>query len=227
MESASDLVQAYNDHPLGLCGRHEPARITGSVEDLEKRINILTLGVVLDINPLSQERWSGLVLQAGHWLADPSRVAFQTSQQVLDAMREEHIQSPQYIARVWWQICRGVQGRFKGSWRDLIKSCEDDTRVLQGYLEKSKSTFPVLSGPVISARWLDLVHRIGGVSLKGWEKLSVPVSGEMEKNARLFGIEGKEVHPQVFNALWAWPAACKRLADASCGLGDCPHKVTR
>ncbi|MGB8251748.1 MAG: hypothetical protein WCF08_00920, partial [Anaerolineaceae bacterium] len=75
MESASDLVQAYNDHPLGLCGRHEPARITSSVEDLEKRINILTLGVVLDINPLSQERWSGLVLLAGHWLSDPPRVA--------------------------------------------------------------------------------------------------------------------------------------------------------
>lgn len=225
MGPASNLIQAYSEHPLGLCGQREPARVIGSVEDMERRLTILTLGVVLDINPLTQERWSGLLALAEHWLFDPSYVAYRSSQQVGMAMQELGIPCPQHIPRVWWQICRGVQGRFKGSWRGLMDANQYDALALQTYLRKSKTTFPVLAGPVISARWLDLVHRIGGVHLTGWEKLSVPLSKEQRKTAQLFGIKENEVHPQLFNALWEWPAACKKLPDKSCGLRDCPGKM--
>ena len=224
MVASSGLAQTYNAHPLGLCGQHEPARIVGEVEDVERRLAILTLGVVLDINPLSQERWAGLLALAGLWLCDPSYVAYQSSQQVLAAMQDFHLRFPQHIPRVWWQICRGVQGRFKGSWKDLLEESHCDASAMQAYLRKSKTTFPVLAGPVISARWLDLVHRIGGVQLDGWENLSVPLSGQQEKTARLFGIEENVVHPLLFSALWVWPAACKKLPDGSCGLGECPGK---
>lgn len=225
MNSASSLIQAYSEHPLGLCGKREPAQVVGGVAELERRLSILTLGVVLDINPLTQERWSGLLVLVEHWLLDPSYVAYRSSQQVGAAMQESGIPCPQHIPRVWWQICRGVQGRFKGSWRDLMAANQYDALALQAYLRKSKTTFPVLAGPVVSARWLDLVHRIGGVQLTGWESLSVPLSQNEVKNARLFGIEAHEVHPVLFSALREWPTACKKLSEESCGLMDCPGKT--
>jgi len=95
---------------------------------------------------------------------------------------------------------------------------------LQSYLQKNQATFPVLAGPVISARWLDLVHRIGGVTLQGWKTLTVKLSSHQSKTARLFGIEADEVHPLLSSALNAWPASCRKLSRESCGLDDCPGK---
>jgi hypothetical protein len=221
---SSPLVQAFQEHPLGLCGAHDPAKIVGNVEAFQQRLSALTLGVVLDTRHLNHERWSALAVIHDHWLLDPSQVAYRTSAEVLTAMREEHISGPQHIARVWWQVCRGVQGRFKGSWRDLLKANDDTTPALQSYLQKNKTTFPVLSGQVISARWLDLVHRGGGVELKGWETLTVMLPSDQKKTARLFGILADEVHPLVSSALNAWPASCQKRSGEFCGLIDCPRK---
>lgn len=224
MALSSPLVQAFSDHPLGLCGRHEAARSVGVIEDGEQRLNVLAFGVVADANFLSLERWSALAAIHDHWLLVPSQVAVQSSSQVLTGLQEMGIPGPQYTARVWWQICRGVQGRNKGSWRDLIKANDDNALTLQSYLQKNQTTFPVLAGPVISARWLDLVHRIGGVTLQGWETLTVKLPSHQSKVARLFGIGADEVHPLLSSALHAWPASCRKLSGESCGLDDCPGK---
>ena len=224
MALSPPLVQAFSEHPLGLCGWHEAARSVGSIEDVEQRLNVLAFGVVVDANFLSLERWSALAAIHDHWLLVPSQVAYQSSSQVLTGMQAMGIPGPQHIARVWWQICRGVQGRYKGSWRDLIKANDDNALTLQGYLQKNQATFPVLAGPVISAHWLDLVHRIGGVTLQGWETLTVKLPSHQSKTARLFGIGADEVHPLLSSALHAWPASCRKLAGESCGLDDCPGK---
>jgi hypothetical protein len=224
MTLSSPLVQAFHEHPRGLCGQHEPARVVSTVEDLEKRLTILALGVVLDINTLSRERWSRLASLAGHWLLNPSHVAYQSSQEVGVTMQEMRILGGQHIPRVWWQICRGMQGRFKGSWRKLLDANEDSAQKLQSYLQQNRTTFPVLAGPVISARWLDLTHRIGGSSLHGWENLLIPLSKKQVKTAGLFGIRENVVHPLLFNALLVWTAACKKLPEEYCGLGVCPGR---
>lgn len=224
MDLSSPLVQAFDDHSLGLCGRQDPAKVVSSIETLEQRLNILAFGAVLDTNPLSPERWSALVAIHDHWLLDPFQVAYRSSPQVLAGMQETHISGPQYIARVWWQICRGVQGRYKGSWRDLLRANDDDVYALQSYLQKSQTTFPVLAGPVISARWLDLVHRIAGVPLQGWETLTVTLPSSQRKAARLFGILTDEVHPLLSSALNIWQASCRRLSEESCGLVNCPGR---
>jgi len=221
---SSSLVQAFQDHPLGLCGAHDPAKVVGSVEAVEQRLSALMLGVVQDTRYLNHERWSALAVIHDHWLLEPSQVAYRSSSEVLDGMHEVHISGPQYIARVWWQLCRGVQGRFKGSWRDLLKANHDNAQEVQSYFQNSRTTFPVLSGPVISARWLDLVHRIGGVELKGWETLTVMLPSDQKKTARLFGILADEVHPLVSSALNLWPVVCQRLPAESCGLDGCPRK---
>ena len=224
MPLSSPLVQAFNDHPLGLCGQHDPAKAAESVSVLGQRLNILTFGAVADTRHLNAERWSALAALHDHWLFDPAQAAYKSSQEILAALQQQRIAAPQYIARVWWQICRGVQGRFKGAWRDLLKANDDNAQTLQRYLEQSQTTFPVLSGPVISARWLDLVHRIGGVALQGWEALTVTLPPEQIKTAREFGITAEAVHPLVSSALEAWPTACRSLPAGSCGLAGCPNR---
>ncbi len=220
----AQLVRAFSQHPLGLCGRREGAPVVRRVEGLEKRLNILALGVVLDINPLSEERWSGLVEIEGHWLLDPTQVAYRPSQQVQEAMMEGQILAPRHLPRVWWQICRGAQGRFRGSWSGLFGVNRNDALAVQKYLQQNKTTFPVLAGPVISARWLDLVHRIGGVELSEWGNLVVPLPASLKKAAAQVKIEANKVHPRLFSALRAWSAACRRLPESSCGWGNCPAK---
>jgi hypothetical protein len=221
---SSPLVQAFQEHPLGLCGAHDPAKVVGSVEAVEQRLSALILGVVLDTKHLNQERWSALAALHDHWLLNAYQVAYRSSSEVLAAMQEMHISGPSYIARVWWQVCRGVQGRFKGSWRDLLRANDDTAQKIQSYIQNSKTTFPFLSGPVISARWLDLVHRVGGVELKGWESLIVTLSSDQKKTARLFGILTGEVHPLIASALNAWPDSCQKRSEEFCGLVGCPRR---
>lgn len=224
MSLSSPLVQAFTGHPLGLCGKHDPAKSVESVEALEQRLNILTFGAVLDTRHLSRECWSSLAGLHNHWLLDPAQAAYRTSAQILVCMQQLHIASPKHIARVWWQICRGVQGRFKGSWRGLLKANDDHALALQNYLKQSQTTFPVLAGPVISARWLDLVHRISGVPLQGWDALTVPLPTQQMEAARKFGIAGDAVHPLVSSALEVWSDSCQGGQAGSCGLAECPGK---
>ncbi len=224
MDLSSSLVRAFSEHPLGLCGQHDPAQVVSRVEALEQRLSILTFGVVLDTSPLSLERWSVLVAMHDNWLLVPPRAAYQSSQQVLAEMQKARISGPQYIARVWWQICRGIQGRYKGSWRDLLKANDDDVHALQSYLQKSPATFPVLSGPVISARWLDLVHRLAGVALNGWETLTVTLPSSQRKTARLFGITVEQAHPLLSSALQIWETSCRQQPEETCGLANCPRR---
>ena len=119
MALSSPLVQAFSGHPLGLCGRHEAARSASSIDDIEQRLNVLAFGVVVDANFLSLERWSALAAIHNHWLMAPSQVAVQSSSQVWTGMQKMGVPGPQHIARVWWQICRGVQGRYKDTVGEL------------------------------------------------------------------------------------------------------------
>ena len=224
MTQSSSLVDAFTTHPLGLCGQHDPARVLADVEPLERRVNLLAFGAVVSTTPLSQQHWTSLTANRDSWLFDPSQVAYQPSPAVSVAIQNLNIGAPGFMGRVWWQICRGVQGRFKGSWRSLFQSNADDTQRLLGFFGQSKAAFPVLSGPVISPRWLDLVHRIGGIPLSGWESLTVPLAPGQSEAASAFGITGQEVHPLVSAALSTWSAACQSLLPDSCGFPSCPRR---
>ncbi len=224
MTLSSPLVDAFSSLPLGLCGQHDPARLVQSVSSVERRLNLLTLGAVASTNLPGPEQWAVLVDHQENWLFDPSQVAYKVSQEVTEAIVSLHIGAPQYIGRVWWQVCRGVQGRFKGSWRALLEANADDCAKLIGYFDRSSATFPVLSGPVVSVRWLDLIHRIGGVPLTGWESLAIPLASSQLKMAASFGITDQKVHPLISAALSTWSAACKTLPPDSCGLPSCPKR---
>lgn len=207
-----------------MCGVCDPAAGVRNVEVLEQRLNVLTLGAVLSTSPLRAERWQTLAALHDHWLLDPSQAAYRTSAEILTEMQRVGMGGPQYIARVWWQICRGVQGRFKGSWHDLLSANSDDAATLLAYFQNSKATFPVLSGEVILVRWLDLIHRIGGIPLRGWDVLSVPLPPGLKEAAGKFDIPGDEVHPLTASALETWSAACRGLGGDACGFAECPSK---
>jgi hypothetical protein len=190
---------------------------------VEIRLRVLTLGAILDVFPIA-ERWSTLVDLANHWLLNPSEVAYRPSSDVETAMQEQRIKGPKHNARVWWQVCSGVQGRFNGQFRDLLRANSDNALMAQAYLAKSKTTFPVLSGPVISARWLDLVHRFGSMPLEQWEALSVPLSASQQDAATVFGASTQRAHPLVAQSLAVWLRACHSLQIPACDLVRCPRR---
>jgi len=223
MRVSHPLVEAFCEHPLGLCGRHDPALALTQVEPLERRLHILTLGVVADIF-MPTEGWVSLAGLQNHWLSDSSQVAYKSSQLVREAMQAQGLLGPGHLPRVWWQICRGIQGRFKGSLRTLLQTNQDHAWTILDYLKNSKTTFPVLSGPILSVRWLDYVQRTGRVVIDGWDALKVPLSATQLKAAQEFGIEGEMVHPQVALALQSWVKSCRQLGSEACGLSACPRK---
>lgn len=222
--SADNLLKAFREHPLGLCGAHDPAQAVDVIPDIEARLSVLTLGTVLDINPITRQRWERITELAGHWLLNPSIVAYKSSHEVQSAMLHEQLSGPAHIARVWWQLCRAAQGRFHGNWGGLFAACEFRAQRVQEYLLKSKTTFPVLAGPIISARWLDLTHRRGKISLLDWENLGVKLPPELKTDAMRFGVLDDTIHPFLFSALHTWSQSCRRLPRQSCGLEACPNK---
>lgn len=224
---SSPLVQAFCDHPNGLCGQHEPAQVIDQISSVEERLNLLVFGIVVDAAQANSERWSALAKVHDHWLFNPSQAAYKTSPQIQEGLQQVGLKVPKHIARVWWQISRGVQGRANGSWLALFDANQKDALQMQGYLRNSATTFPILSGPVLSVRWLDLVHRAGGVKLKNWESLRAPLTNEFREEAKLFGITDEEVHPAFISVLQVWKQACQKGKDISCGLARCPRTSQR
>jgi hypothetical protein len=224
MHTIDVLVNALKDRPAGLCGHHEPACAVETVADTEQRLRVLTLGAIMDVFPI-RDRWETLAELSNHWLLDPGDVAYRKSQEVGAAMHDAGLGGPKQNARVWWQVCRGIQGRYKGSIRDMLRDNSDDAIRMQTYLFASKTTFPVLSGPVISAQWLDLVHRIGDVKLERWDELVMELSETQKQAAQAFGVKAAtRAHPATAAGLSIWNRACERLNPPDCGLDNCPRR---
>ena len=220
MPTSSDLLDAYSDFPPGLCGRGEPAQVIKTIMDPVDRIALLTLGVILDIKPLSHERWQSLTTLAGRWVLEPAVVAYKSSEEIAALP----VFSGKTAARAWWQISRGIQGRYQGNWQSLFAECEQDAGKILAYLAKNKATFPVLSGPKVSVIWVDLLSRIGGVELSGCEALRVTIPANLRKSAAQFAISADKIHPQLLSALQTWSDSCRHLPSSTCALAACPNR---
>ena len=218
MSLSSPLAQAFYHHPAGLCGHHDPAAPLAQIERIETRLQTITF-----VSLLPSPNMQVILTQQSHWLFDSTQVAYKTSQQVSEALHAAQIRTPKHISRVWWQICRGIQGRFKGSIRTLLQNSHNDARAIQTYLSQSRTTFPVLSAQTTSARWLDMLHRIGGIELTHWDELREPLTAKQQKSARQFGFAEEHLHPSLALALRTWTSACHRRDVDTCGLKHCPR----
>ncbi|MEN8240297.1 MAG: hypothetical protein ABFS17_00100 [Chloroflexota bacterium] len=161
-----------------------------------------------------------------HWLLCSTEVAYKQSKEVGSAINQLGIGGPKHNARVWWQVCRGIQGRFKGSITALIEENQFDANKIYEYLQSSKTTFPVLSGPVVSIRWIDMVSRSSQNPLKNWESLRMPQPGSLVQAAKDLGIYAKELHPAVVSALELWNEHCQAGKFSTCEWDGCPKKQT-
>lgn len=216
MDTTTFLWDVFLNNPTGFCGQGDPARALTQIPDLETRLSVITFA-----NLLPSPDYSVLVTAHTAWLFEPSEVAYRRSQDVLVGFRDFNIVTPKHIARVWWQITRSVQGRFQGSFVDFLASQGSDALLVKNYLQRSKTAFPVLSGPVISACWLDMVHRMGGVTLLNWEMLSVPLSKQEQAAMREWGSMETASHPSLRLALRTWQRSCQSLK--GCELEKCPR----
>jgi hypothetical protein len=223
MPLATPLYQAFFENPKGLCGRRDDALIIEKIASQETRLHLITLAAVADNSP-NPERWGELLKLETHWLLDSSQVAYKQSKEIAQAFRSEQIRVPQHIARVWWQICRGIKGRFDGSLRAFFSENGDDTLSVKRYFQRSRTAFPILSAETTSARWLDLIHRHGSIELKNWEQLRIPLGERESAAAKLFDLDEKQLHPSLALALQTWTYACHRLDAESCALPFCPHR---
>ena len=213
-----ELITTYTEDQL--CGHEDPVQQVCDVKSIETRLRILTLGVLYDTFP-GTTPWNTLISIGDTPLLDPTHIAYSHSKEVGAMLKQAELGKPAHYGRVWWQICRGIQGRFKGRFTALLAAQDHHALSIQAYLTESSTTFPVLSGPSTSARWLDLIHRVAGIELQGWHALKVDLPEGLGKAARAFDHEQTNAHPVVWYALRAWVTYCQAHPD--CALATCPR----
>jgi hypothetical protein len=76
-----------------------------------------------------------------------------------------------------------------------------DTPKLMGMLAKSKTTFPVLSGPQTGPRWLYGLATVGQQPIAGAAGLPVPVSPAVRRALAALSLEAEYVPADLFEVL--------------------------
>jgi hypothetical protein len=105
----------------------------------------------------------------------------------------------------------------------MLDANQNDAGRLYDYLQDSKTTFPVLSGPAISIRWLDIVSRYGGEPLANWETLEIPFTDGLKKKAGFADQSMEMIHPAAAAAIEHWSASCEGTDPSGCGWKECPN----
>jgi hypothetical protein len=220
---STNFVQGYLD-PVGFCSIPDPFLQIKQVADLETRLHMLTLAAALNAFS-APNKIATMAAHPDDWLLNSSEVAYKRSQEVGAALVQLRLGGAKQDGRVWWQICRGIQGRFKGSITALLDANGYDTNKLQAYLQESKTTFPVLSGPVISVRWLDLVSRWGDKPLAGWEELQIPFTEGLREQGSFLDQSQTMIHPAAAAAIEHWAQSCRSGKEGGCGWAECPNRA--
>jgi hypothetical protein len=220
---SSNFVQAFL-YPTGFCGSPDPFFQIQEIADLETRLHMLTMAAALNAFS-APNKITAMAAHQDHWLLRSSEAAYKKSQEVGAALVQLRLGGAKQDGRVWWQICRGIQGRFKGSIKSLLDANGYDTKNLQAYLQDSKTTFPVLSGPVISVRWLDLVSRWGDRPLAGWETLMIPFTEGLKEQGSFLDQSLSAIHPAAAAAIEHWSKSCRSGQVGNCGWAKCPNRA--
>jgi hypothetical protein len=110
-------------------------------------------------------------------------------------------------ATVWQRIGQALVMRAKGSVPQLLAAHEFDAGQLMAMLSRSKTTFPVLSGPQTAPRWLYGLATAGEQPIRGADQLPVPVSAAMVRRLRRLNLAADSVPAPLFGPLTAWEAA--------------------
>lgn len=121
MDLTDTLWYSYLNDPAGLCGQGDPAWVLKQIPDQENRLSVLTFSS-LNFSP----EYLKLLENHQSWLFRPQITAYKRSQEVGQEINRLGLRVPGYIPRAWWQVSRGVQGRFQGSWTALFRAQAND-----------------------------------------------------------------------------------------------------
>ncbi|MGH2544051.1 MAG: hypothetical protein ACRDIB_14725 [Ardenticatenaceae bacterium] len=150
--------------------------------------------------------------KATHWLFDTAQVAYADWRAVEKALAPHGLAEHRQDVRGWYEVARGLQGRFKGDVASLIaagpKGQPARTSAILAYLDASSTTFPFLSGDKTARLWLDQLRRIGGIEIIEDEPLRLAPSKEARDIAATHGLSlpSRALPIQQLLALEAWAA---------------------
>ncbi|MBA3534788.1 MAG: hypothetical protein H0T73_22990 [Ardenticatenales bacterium] len=207
------VALAQRWHEQGLAGPSEHALMIPAGVEVGSNPHLLFLTLPRAISALQDEveLWERAALAwasaEAQWLFDPAQVAYAEWPTVETALRQWRLASRRQESRGWYEVARGLQGRFKGDIRAMVEAGGGRTSGLLAYLAKSPSTFPFLSGEETSRLWLEQLRRIGGLSIEEDEPLCLVPSQRAREAAasqRLDpGPEALPAHHVLALEVWA------------------------
>lgn len=106
-------------------------------------------------------------------------------------------------ATVWQRIGQALVMRAGGSVAKLLADHDHDAAKLMAMLARSKTTFPVLSGPQTAPRWLYGLSSAGEQPIRGAADLPVPVSPAVARALGRLNVMADTVPVELFEPLEA------------------------
>ncbi|MCI0397071.1 MAG: hypothetical protein L0322_19305 [Chloroflexi bacterium] len=135
-------------------------------------------------------------------LFDPDILARARPADLVDRLRAYGLsRKPKSEATVWQRIGQALLMRAGGSVRRLLAGHDHDAGRLLAMLARSKTTFPVLSGPQTAPRWLYGLATAGDQPIRGAAGLPVPVSPAAARALYNLSLAGRTVPAELFGPL--------------------------
>jgi len=135
-------------------------------------------------------------------LFDPKYLAFARPQDLQPRLRHYALsKKPKSEATVWQRIGKALVMRAGGSVRTLLMDHDFDGEALLAMLQKSKTTFPVLSGEQTAPRWIYGLAHFGGQPISPTEILMVHASPGVARALDGLGGDSDLVPVVLFDAL--------------------------
>jgi hypothetical protein len=158
-------------------------------------------------------------------LFDPQHLARANPRTLQEPLRQTGLTAKASEATVWHKIGKALVMRGRGSVSAILAEAGHDALAVWDMLQRSKTTFPVLSGEQTAPRWLAGLVAHGGQPLANLDKLALPASAAGQMALANLGWKGELVSAVVWDAVQALGrTGCHhRPAEARCPVAaQCP-----
>lgn len=225
----SRLLAAYQS--TGLWGETNPARPLpdGFERGSDPHLAYLTLVTTLSGGRSPTQLWIAARQTAvsDPDLFNPHFLAYAKPQDLIGRLQAHRLtQKPKSEATTWQRIGQALVMRAGGSVHKLLADHAHDAQKLMAMLARSKTTFPVLSGPQTAPRWLYGLAAVGQQPLSHADRLPIPVSPAAARALTALNVRGSKVTAPMFaplDALGRLGCLQKAPDDMHCPAADiCP-----
>ncbi len=197
------LLAAYANQ--GLWGETDPAwpLPEGMARGDDHHLAYLTLVYGLSGGRDPEPLWQAarLTVAIDPELFDPQFLAYAKPADFADRLRGPGIARKKSDVTVWQRLGQALVMRAGGSVQQLLADQAFEAPRLLAMLQKSKTTFPVLSGPQTAPRWLHGLAHVGEQPISGAARLPVPVSPAARRALASLMVEAEQVSAEIFPAL--------------------------